>query len=331
MRSHPASVVDQVPIGTAAPPAPILGKAPTGVLASYWYYRAYNFDTLGECPLILDSGAFSAHTQGVEISLGEYAEWCLSLPGRWMFAFNLDVLTDPVASLANWRALRALGVDTVPVLHFGELPEDHLPAYLAEGCGRLALGGLVIKRSGASQVQAWTAYCFRWLRDNAPQVLVHGLGIHTSSRMAVFPWDSTDSSSLVMRYSYNQLKMWLPSRLPNHQGRGRWRIYPMDGHSAFRAPFGPALRNIYHVDPAHVAAYRKGEGSYYVFASLISRIDHRAAMDFNLRRPSQPASRFLVQTDVQAFRRFALEIEHLRQYEGSDPWPWPYPLPTDGG
>lgn len=180
----------------------------TGALASFWYYGKYDFGNLpADVPLILDSGAFSAYTLGAEIKLADYAAWARDLAGRYDFAFNLDVLAEPEASLANWHALRDMGVDTTPVIHFGSHPDAELPAYLAEGVDRVALGGLA--SGGATpQAKAWTAHVMRWLRDNAPHVATHGLGIHLRSSMARFPWTTTDSAAWTGPWRYGRSMLW---------------------------------------------------------------------------------------------------------------------------
>lgn len=162
----------------------------TGILTSFWYYRRFDFDRFAPVPLILDSGAFSAYTSGGEVQLEEYAEWATALAGRWQFAFNLDVLGDAKASLANWERMRVLGVETVPVIHYGDRPENVLPAYLAQGADRIALGGIAVSGAG-TQVTSW-----RFAR----------LGLWTGKRWVTVPLDGHSIyrySGSVRRYGIN--------------------------------------------------------------------------------------------------------------------------------
>ena len=304
---------------------------PVGVLASYWYYKSHDFSPYRECPLILDSGAFSAYTQGARIDLGEYAEWCDQMRPRWQFAFNLDVLGDSAASLANWRALKVLGVDSVPVIHFGDRPEEVLPPYLKEGATRIALGGLAARRAGG-QARAWSAYCFRWLRDHSPLTKVHGLGIHTSTRSGrMFPWSTTDSTALVARKAVNDLMLWLPSATPNPSGRGAWGKCRMDGHSAFRAPYANTLRDVYGMEPEHLARFVPGAA--LAWGTIFTRVEIRGAVDFNRRNPASPRTdRYLVLPSPE-LRQASWEIANCREAErqGREPWPWPYEIPPGLG
>jgi hypothetical protein len=81
------------------------------ILVSYHYYKKTDLDTLvaklsPPVPdIFADSGAFSAHTQGVSVSLGEYVAWLR----RWSHHFttysNLDVIGDADATGTNQRRL----------------------------------------------------------------------------------------------------------------------------------------------------------------------------------------------------------------------------------
>lgn len=244
----------------------------TGVLTSFWYFRKFDLNKLGSCRVIADSGAFSAYTSGAVVTPGDYADWLDQWPDRFEFAFNLDVLGDPAQSLANWQALQDRGHLTVPVIHYGDRPEDVLPAYLnrTDPADRLAFGGIAV--SGAStQVKAWCAYVFRWLRDNAPDLPTHGLGVHMKSKLAAFPWTTTDSSSFGSAWRFGRAVLWDPDHL-------RWVGYRLDGKDVYRV--GRITRR-YGVEPGEVAE-STGE-TRDTLVRMVTRSECRAAQDWGRR------------------------------------------------
>lgn len=267
----------------------------TGVLASFHYYGKYDFTRLpDDVPLILDSGAFSAFTLGVEIKIEEYAAWALALGDRYDFAFNLDVLGDAEQSMRNWSWLQDAGVHTLPVIHYGTKPEDELPAYLAAGADHIAFGG--IASAGATpQVAAWTAYTFRWLRDNAPHIKTHGLGVHMKSKMARFPWSTTDSASWTGAWRFGRCVLW------DFRHR-KWVAFDLDGRGAFKHG---ALIRAYGYEPAAVAVSTSATRLDVV--RLVASSEARAALDHPGARYLADASPHNTQTTGEVVRRYLVE------------------------
>lgn len=254
-----------------------------GLLASFWYYRQFDLASITPgCPLVLDSGAFTAYTQGGKVDIFEYAEWLDSISRPIDFAFTLDVLGDERQSFRNWERLADRGTRTVPVIHRGQGPST-LMRYLDAGAGRVALGGMV--GGGVStQVKAWSAVMFRALRDR-PDVLVHGLGVHLSSPMARFPWHTTDSSTFGFAWRFARLMLW--------DGR-RWHSVPLDGRSIFKHA---ALVRSYGFQPEQVASSTPDTREDLV--RFVMRVERRAAHDHDAAT-SRPADRFMVNTTFDA-------------------------------
>jgi len=254
-----------------------------GLLASFWYYRKFDLGAITPaCPLILDSGAFTAHTQGGQIDMYEYAEWLDAAPRPYDFAFTLDVLGDERQSFLNWERLRKRGTDTVPVVHFGQTP-DVLQRYVDAGADRIALGGLA--SGGATpQAKAWTAVMFRALREHE-HVRTHGLGVHLSSPMARFPWTTTDSSTFGFAWRFARLMLWT--------GR-RWHTVPLDGKAIYRHA---ALVRSYGFEPEQVAVSTPETREDLV--RFVMRIECRAATDYDAATRSR-GDRYMVNTTFDA-------------------------------
>lgn len=245
------------------------GVSRLGVLASFWYYSTFDMTSISkDCPLILDSGAFSAYSSGGAVSLVDYARWVEGMSRPYDFAFTLDVLGDPVQSLANWRSLRDLGVDTVPVLHYGTLAGEFLPAYL-EGpnpATRIALGGLATGKAGP-QALSWAAHVLAWMRDHAPATPTHGLGVHPRSHLAVLPFTTIDSSSFSSAWRYARAMLWNPITK-------RWVSVQLDGSSIFK--YGKLVR-YYGFEPSEVA--ESSPATRESLIRLIVRSEARAVAD----------------------------------------------------
>ena len=180
-----------------------------GFLFSYWYCKKVDMEELlgplvPKPPLFADSGAFSAHTLGGEVSVDAYAEWL----HRWKHLFghyaNLDVLSDHVQSAKNQRALERKGLTPIPVFHGGE-PWRLLKA-MVEKYDYVALGGIA-RFHNKPVLVGWLDECFRIAEGKAG---LHGFGMTRWELVRRFPWRSVDSSSIGSGYRYGSVKTYDP-------------------------------------------------------------------------------------------------------------------------
>jgi len=152
--------------------------------------------------LFLDSGAFSAHTQGKTITIDDYAKFIHANGMHFSVKANLDDIGDTgPKSWENWQELKRQGCDVFPVHHAAD--EDRFLLKILDelepDTGFMALGGLV----GASRsvLRSWLDYIwakFLVKEDGTPRVRVHGFGLTDTELMLRYPWYSVDSSSWVM-------------------------------------------------------------------------------------------------------------------------------------
>lgn len=149
--------------------------------------------------LFLDSGAFSAHTQGDVISVDKYAAFINEHGHHFAVRANLDDIGDTgPKSWANMKELEKQGCDVFPVFHAND-DFKYLTMMLDGGYEFMALGGLV----GASRnvLRAWLDNVWaKYLVDaqGRPRIKVHGFGLTDTELMIRYPWYSVDSSSWVM-------------------------------------------------------------------------------------------------------------------------------------
>ena len=212
----------------------------TGFLASYWYFKKYDWTDFPG-PLIIDSGAFSAFTTGAVIDLPEYARYVKRVmqetPEGFSWAVNLDVIGDSEGSYRQWRELRdEHGVDTVPVIHHGSNPQLEIDRYLAHGLPRLAFGGLV---GGGQKNLPWAAACLKYVASIAPEVLTHGLGVVEGSMSGRLPWDTTDSSASTAAVRFGAIRLLAPGTQGGLKSLDlRTMVRPSRGDAALMRSFG---------------------------------------------------------------------------------------------
>jgi hypothetical protein len=148
--------------------------------------------------LFLDSGAFSAWSQGIEINMDEYIAFIKENEQYIEVYANLDVIGDAEATYINQKYMESKGLKPLPCYHIGE-PMEYLHRYLNEGYDYIALGGMVSKTT-QQQLISWLDELFSKHLTNDegfPTVKVHGFGITSLKLLLRYPWYSVDSTSWV--------------------------------------------------------------------------------------------------------------------------------------
>lgn len=146
--------------------------------------------------ILIDSGAFTAFTSGKIIDRDEYTDYLIRNQGHFTAAFALDVIGDPDASLANYRAQLARLPDTVrliPTWHMGS-SWKYLEAMCASS-DYVSIGGMVPYYRRRSLLMRNCIEAHQIARRTGTRL--HGLGA-TGSTIRRLPWHSVDSSSWTM-------------------------------------------------------------------------------------------------------------------------------------
>ncbi len=160
--------------------------------------------------VFLDSGAFSAHTLGVEISVAEYCEYIqrnldiIRVEDGVLMASVLDGIGDPLQTYRNQLEMEARGVTPLPCFHAGE--DERYLEYYIQNYEYITLGGMV----GAStkQLCIWLDRIWdKYLTDGSgyPKLKVHGFGITAVPIMERYPWYSCDSSSWIQSAAFGSI------------------------------------------------------------------------------------------------------------------------------
>jgi hypothetical protein len=180
------------------------------ILESYYYVEKQKFvDAMREdhTQVFLDSGAFSAYTLGVQLSVEEYCNYIKRNPDiirvedGIQMASVLDGIGDPLQTYRNQLEMEARGVRPLPCFHAGE--DERYLEYYVQNYEYITLGGMV--GSSSTQLMKWLDRIWdKYLVDGSgrPKLKVHGFGITAIPIMEAYPWYSCDSSSWVQTAAF---------------------------------------------------------------------------------------------------------------------------------
>ncbi len=184
--------------------------------------------------LFLDSGAYSAWSQGKKISIDEYITFIKKHEDVIDVYANLDVIGDPKASWMNQMKMEKAGSNPLPVFHYGE-DVKWLKRILNRGYDYIGLGGMV--HITTDKLFQWLNYLFSsWLTDKEgmPIVKVHGFGMTSVSLMIEFPFYSVDSTSWILNSRLGYIFV------PRYR-QGKW-IYYEPAHKIAVSNRNPKLK-----------------------------------------------------------------------------------------
>lgn len=181
------------------------------ILLSYHYFKGVDLHLLmnkyfGEKPpmIFIDSGGFSAATQGVEINLLEFCAFLKKHKDLITVYANLDEIGNPELTYERQQMMEAEGLEPIPVFHTGE-SIDWLKRYIDEGYDYIALGGMVPYARDKKKLIQWMSACFNEVEKSGCKVGFHGFGMTTWDLMRAYPWKSVDSSSWCSGFRYGQV------------------------------------------------------------------------------------------------------------------------------
>lgn len=160
--------------------------------------------------IFLDSGAFSAWTMNVTLSLPDYCDYIkrnidiLRIEDGAVMASVLDGIGDPLQTYRNQLQMEELGVRPLPCFHFGE-DERYLEWYV-QNYDYITLGGMV--RKSVPDLRRWLDRIWeRYMIDGSgrPKLKVHAFGITSIPIMEEYPWYSCDSSSWIQAAAFGSV------------------------------------------------------------------------------------------------------------------------------
>lgn len=183
------------------------------ILESFHYVGKQSFvDNMraNQAQIFLDSGAFSAFTLGVTLSVEEYCNYIqrnrdiIRTDGTVVMASVLDGIGDPLQTWRNQQEMEMRGCKALPCFHSGE-PEEYLEWYVTN-YEYITLGGMV--GTSTKQLGIWLDRIWgRYLTDGSgrAKLKVHGFGITSIPIMERYPWYSCDSSSWIQSAAFGSI------------------------------------------------------------------------------------------------------------------------------
>lgn len=168
--------------------------------------------------LMIDSGAFSAHSVGKKISLDEYAEYLEHWEGFYDHAVTLDVIGDPAASKKNTAKLHARGLPVMPVFTRGESVKEF--DAMVRDVGYVCVGGGV----GMSVKQVTRRAALLQRRAESLGGGIHALGIGSTRMLRAARPYSADSSNISGSLAFGKLYFFDGTNLQNVNANEREKM-----------------------------------------------------------------------------------------------------------
>lgn len=162
------------------------------------HFNLHKESTMSKVNLFLDSGAFSAFSQGITIDIQEYIQFIEKYKEHLEVYAVLDVIGDPRKTYLNQITMEKAGLNPLPCFHYGE-DVSWLDRYLSRGYEYIALGGMVPIPNAS--LYPWLDDLFsNYLTDSEgmPAIKVHGFGMTSFDLMLRYPWYSVDSTSWII-------------------------------------------------------------------------------------------------------------------------------------
>jgi hypothetical protein len=167
--------------------------------------------------VIVDSGAFTAHSKGIEYTCEGYAEFIDEFNDtyaarlREVNFMSLDVIGQPEATWRNFERLEQLGKTVMPVITVNCSTSD---VDRAAEHGYIACGGLV--GAGEPVLKRWLDGVFARLMKRATLPRVHLLGVTQEWALKRYPIFSCDSSSWIKPVRFGQSRLAGLRKIPNY-------------------------------------------------------------------------------------------------------------------
>jgi hypothetical protein len=322
-------------------------KFPCSRLHSYYHLKETGGKMIkqNKVSLFLDSGAFSAWSQGVTIDIQEYIRFIKEHQDIIEVYANLDVIGDAEATWSNQTIMEEAGLAPLPVFHIEETTHKRGGEYWLQRCltypyfciGGMARGYTTEQRCGFLD-WCFSVVCRRPSR--MPEAKVHGFGLTSLRLMLRYPWYSVDSTSWVVTgrmgsvyvprykagkwiYDENSWKVAVSNRSPSTKEAGK-----------HITTFPPRIQEII-LDYIHSKGYQMGRSTFKeVIQTYVLKENERWAdkkpKDKTTKRQVEVIEEPGICNKYQL--RDELNIIYFLDLEKSMPeWPWPFKAPSNEG
>lgn len=220
--------------------------------------------------LFVDSGAFSAERQNLEIDIYDYIHFIKSNIKNIDYYANLDIIKDAKATLENQEIMESEGLRPLPVYHV-ECDISYLDYYMSN-YEYICFGNMVGKPQN-KLLNLLNKY-FSIICDNKgfPQIKVHGFGITSVALINKYPWYSVDSTSWTSFSRYGTI---LIPHLKNNKWKYNSFCWPLGvtQRSPFKSKKYKHYKNLTH-NKKHIVDKYLEEKGYKIGKSEIVSVSH---------------------------------------------------------
>lgn len=143
--------------------------------------------------MMLDSGAFTAWSQGRDMNVHEYLKYIQTSGHKWDEVVGLDKVGDPEFTLRNWHILNDAGVASLPVHHIGEDFD-----YLKKMVKLVGPGGRVGLSCRFGEPLAQSQWYYKKCFAMAWPASYHSFGWAAERVLLGAPFGSADASSFLV-------------------------------------------------------------------------------------------------------------------------------------
>jgi hypothetical protein len=158
--------------------------------------------------VMLDSGAFSSWSKGIEINIDSYISF-IEENGEFLnYYVCLDVIGDAEKSYANQKYMEKKGLKPIPVFHTTFEDPIWLQKYIDEGNDYIGLGGMAGGTVQKKEIMNVLDNLFSYYicdKNGIPKVKIHGFGLTSLELMLRYPWYSVDSSSWALTGAFGSI------------------------------------------------------------------------------------------------------------------------------
>jgi hypothetical protein len=241
-------------------------------LRSYWEMKdhtGHRLDIFGN-EYFLDSGAFSARTRGVDITVEQYGGFVSKYSDQVVQFANLDAIPKSPSerdlaraaeqTLKNQQALEQItGRVPLPVFHKGE-PIEFLREYL-DHYQSICIGGLL---NDVCPNRVFFNLVWQQVRrypDGRPRQRLHAFGLAGIKHLLRYPWHSADSSSWLVSGKLGIIAVPRPGNKPGaerYDYTERPIQVPISERCGARSKNGKHFEHIGRELQGYVAEYLRG-------------------------------------------------------------------------
>lgn len=174
--------------------------------------------------IMIDSGAFTAHSTGKKITLDGYASFLQEWAGSWDTAVTLDVIGDPKATRANTRKLHARGLNVMPVFTRGDKLADF--DAMVRDSGYVCVGG------GVGMPAKVAVPRLAGLQRRALELGggIHALGVASVQQLDVIRPFSADASTVSGAFVYAKVVYYTGREIRQPRVSDRDRLWADRAH-----------------------------------------------------------------------------------------------------